>query len=293
MKYNLEFLRLFAVILVTFTHTRNNFTSGWEMLVFEDFPKIGTLVLSIISGYLYSEVTYNRKNLLKDKLKKLYIPYLFANLSVIILVIIASFLGYNFLNRYSIDFKLLTEGLFALTVPPVNPPTYFIRDLFIIFVLIDLFKNKNYTVLLIIIPLLIFGKLFIRIDIMLLFVVGVLISKYASFIKKNYFYILIFLATSSIIAFLKTPIDIYKYPMAFLLFMIILHIKIKFYNVGAFTYLLHLYHSPIIVVSAFFMKIDNPILFVIAQISAAILGAYFLYLITRIIKPLRILSGGK
>ena len=38
MKYNLEFLRLIAVILVTFTHTRNNFTGGWEMLVFEDIP---------------------------------------------------------------------------------------------------------------------------------------------------------------------------------------------------------------------------------------------------------------
>ena len=293
MKYNLEFLRLIAVILVTFTHTRNNFTGGWEMLIFEDFPKIGTLVLSIISGYLYSEVTYNRKNLLKDKFKKLYIPYFIANLLVVVLVIIASYFGYHFLNRYSIDYVLFTEGLFALNVPPVNPPTYFIRDIFIVFILIDLFKNKNYTALLIIIPLVIFGKLFIRIDILLLFAVGVLISKYTVFIKKNYFYILIFLTISSIITLIKTPIDIYKYPIAFLFFMIMLQVQIKFYNVGAFSYLLHLYHSPIMVVSAFFLKIDNPILFVLAQIFAALLGAYLLYITTRIIKPLRVLSGGK
>ncbi len=293
MKYNLEFLRLIAVILVTFTHTRNNFTGGWEMLVFEDFPKIGTLVLSVVSGYLYSEVSYNRKNLLKDKFKKLYIPYFLSNLVVVVLVIIASYFGYHFLNRYSIDYTLFTEGLFALNVPPVNPPTYFVRDIFIVFILIDLFKNKNYTVLLIIIPLLIFGKLFIRIDIILLFSIGVLISKYAEFIKKNYFYILVFLTISSIITLIKTPIDIYKYPMAFIFFMIMLRVKIKFYNVGAFSYLLHLYHSPIMVVSAFFLKIDHPILFVLAQILAALLGALVLYLTTRIIKPLRALSGGK
>lgn len=263
------------------------------MLVFEDFPKIGTLVLSIISGYLYSEVSYNRKNLLKDKFNKLYIPYFLANLIVIIMVIIASYFGYHFLNRYSIDYVLFIEGLFALNVPPVNPPTYFVRDIFIVFILIDLFKNKNYLVLLIIIPLLIFGKLFIRIDIILLFSIGVLISKYAEFIKKNYFYILIFLTIISIIALVKTPIDIYKYPIAFLFFMIMLQVQIKFYNVGAFSYLLHLYHSPIMVVCAFFLKIDNPVLFVLAQISTALLGAFVLYLMTRIIKPLRVLTGGK
>lgn len=293
MKYNLEFLRFFAVILVTFTHTRNNFTGGWEMLVFEDLPKIGTIVLSIISGYLYSEISFDRKILFKDKLKKLYIPYLFANSIVIALVLIASALGYNLLNRYNIDYKLFTEGLFSLTVPPVNPPTYFVRDLFITFLLVDLLKNKNYKVLLIIIPLIVFGKLFIRLDIMLLFSVGIIISKYASFIKKNYFYILFLLVTSSIIAFLKAPIDIYKYPMAFLLFMTVFQIKMKFYNVGSFTYLLHLYHSPIIVFTAFFLKIDNPILYVIVQILAAISGVFLLYTITRFIKPLRILSGGK
>lgn len=293
MKYNLEFLRFFAVILVTFTHTRNNFTGGWEMLVFEDLPKIGTIVLSIISGYLYSEVSFDRKILFKDKLKKLYIPYLFANSIVIALVLIASVLGYNLLNRYNIDYKLFTEGLFSLTVPPVNPPTYFVRDLFITFLLVDLLKNKNYKVLLIIIPLIVFGKLFIRLDIMLLFSVGIIISKYAYFIKKNYFYILFLLATSSIIAFLKAPIDIYKYPMAFLLFMTVFQIKMKFYNVGSFTYLLHLYHSPIIVFTAFFLKMDNPILYVIVQILAAISGVFLLYTITRFIKPLRILSGGK
>lgn len=293
MKYNLEFLRFFAVILVTFTHTRNNFTGGWEMLVFEDFPKIGTLVLSVISGYLYSEVTYDRKNLFRDKLKKLYIPYLFANSIVIVLVLLASALGYNFLNRYSIDYKLFTEGLFAFTFPPVNPPTYFIRDLFITFILIDLFKNKNYKVLFVIIPLLIFGKLFIRIDIMLLFAVGVVISKYAAFIKKNYLCLIFLLAISSIISFIKTPIDVYKYPLAFLFFMLMFQVKIKFYNVGAFTYLLHLYHSPIIVFTAFFLKIDNLVLYVIVQILAAISGAFLLYIITRYVKPLKILTGGK
>jgi hypothetical protein len=50
--------------------------------------------------------------------------------------------GYNPLNRLSYDFSILTQGLFALNERPINPPTYFITDIFVLFSIIALFTQK-------------------------------------------------------------------------------------------------------------------------------------------------------
>jgi fucose 4-O-acetylase-like acetyltransferase len=56
------------------------------MYVFlEQVPLYGTLVLSIISGFLYTEVSAVKPFLLKRKVKSLLIPFLIANFIVIIL----------------------------------------------------------------------------------------------------------------------------------------------------------------------------------------------------------------
>src|SRR5690606_30626447 len=181
MKYNIELIRLLAVLLITLTHTRNNITENTPLAYFfvEQLPTVGTILLSIISGYLFQKVSFSKPNLFLRKVKTLLIPFLIANFSVLCLVLAAKYLfDFNFLNRLSFDFSLITEGILALNSPPINPPTYFIRDIFVIFVLIELIKNKNFYMLLIIIPLLILGKLLLRYDILVIFLIGTIIARY-------------------------------------------------------------------------------------------------------------------
>ena len=132
MKPSIELIRLVAVILITFTHTRNDLQSGYIFFVVEKMPTFGTAILSIVSGYLYYSVSLKKKIFIK-KIKTLLIPYLIANISVIIIVFSTILLlDYNPLNRLSLDSSLILEGIFSLNSPPINPPTYFIRDIFII-----------------------------------------------------------------------------------------------------------------------------------------------------------------
>ncbi len=69
MKPSIELIRLLAVLLITFTHTRNNLTEGISYFIVEELPKLGTAILSIISGYLYFEVSRKKENLFKKKNK--------------------------------------------------------------------------------------------------------------------------------------------------------------------------------------------------------------------------------
>ena len=154
MKGSFEFARLICVLLLIFTHTRHNYSEGLTYFILEEVPKIGTLILSLMSGYLYYSVSRKNINIFQKKVKSLLIPYLIANISVLSLVVIANFIfEINFLNRLDFNFDLIFEGIIALNSPPINPPTFFIRDIFIIFVLIERFRNKKYFLLLLIIPL--------------------------------------------------------------------------------------------------------------------------------------------
>lgn len=300
MKYNIELIRLLAVLLITLTHTRNNITENTPLAYFfvEQLPTVGTILLSIISGYLFQKVSFSKPNLFLRKVKTLLIPFLIANFSVLCLVLAAKYLfDFNFLNRLSFDFSLITEGILALNSPPINPPTYFIRDIFVIFVLIELIKNKNFYMLLIIIPLLIFGKLLLRYDILVLFLAGMAVARYETqlVLPKVKIVLLSVLALLSVILILKTDITLYKYPVALFLFLSVIHLNIKFYNVGSYSYLLHLYHSPIIVATfPIVQKItQNDVYSIVIQIVIAFLLVYVLHLITRKITGLRVLCGYK
>ena len=65
MKPSIELIRLVAVILITFTHTRNDLQSGYVFFVVEKLPLLGTAILSIVSGYLYYTVSQKKGSLLK------------------------------------------------------------------------------------------------------------------------------------------------------------------------------------------------------------------------------------
>ena len=291
MKGSFEFARLICVLLLIFTHTRHNYSEGLAYFILEEVPKVGTLILSLISGYLYYSVSRKNKNIFEKKVKSLLIPYLIANISVLSLVVIANFIfEINFLNRLDFNFDLIFEGIIALNSPPINPPTFFIRDIFIIFVLIEIFRNKKYFLLILILPLAIYGELILRYEILYLFVIGLLTAKYSEKLGKSS--IILTIVISSLPLFYFDIVEI-KHLVSILFFIGILTVNLNFKNVGGFTYLLHLYHSPIIVfvypiISYYF---SNQVVLVICQIILSIIFIYALYLLTRKVTFLKVISG--
>lgn len=293
MKPGIELVRLIAVILITFTHTRNNLESGFTYFIVEELPKYGTAILSIISGYLYYTISRHKTGLFDKKIKSLVIPYLIANFSILFLVLIFNYgFGYNPLNRLSYDWSIVLEGLFSLNSPPINPPTYFIRDIFILFSMIAFITQKEWKALLVLIPFLLFGKLIIRWDIAFLFVLGIIYAMVSERLNKN---ILLSVCGLSIVVVVLFFDAYLKFPVALFLFMLTVDLKIKYLNTGRFSYLLHLYHSPVMVITypVISYLISDTTLRVVTQIIWAIAMAYLLFLTTKKIPALKILSGGR
>ena len=291
MKGNIELLRIVCVVLLVFTHTRHNFEDGIMHFILYDLPKYGTLILSIISGYLYYSISRKNKNLFEKKIKSLAIPFLFANLSVVIIVsVIFVFFDLNYLNRLSFDSGLILEGILSLNSPPINPPTYFIRDIFIIFVLVEILINKKFKLIFLLLPFALFGELILRFEILVLFVVGIVVSKYLN--NKNQKYIQLTLLILVFLAYLFYE-PIMKHLISIFIFVSIINMNVKFFNVGGYTYLLHLYHSPVIVFIYPLLSnyISNIYLLVLLQIILSIITVYLLFLITRRFTVLKILSG--
>lgn len=291
--YSIEIIRLLAVVLITFTHTRHNLESGPAYVLLEEVPKYGTLILSIISGYLFWSKSRLEPGLFEKKVKSLVVPYLLANGLVLIMVtLVYLLLGYNYLNRLSFDFSLITEGLFSLNGPPINPPTYFVRDIFLIFVLMDVVFKRRWWLLLIFIPYALFGKVLLRYDILGLFVLGMLLA-YRQPKTGKYTYSLLF-AGLTLAALVWLP-GYSKYPVAAFLFCFLLTLPLRFKKIGGFTYLLHLYHSPVMVMTYPLLAkwVPNTLLNVFLQITVAVLFAWLVYQWSERWKPLKILSGGR
>lgn len=293
MKSSIELIRLIAVILITFTHTRNELESGPAYFIIEKLPTYGTAILSIISGYLYYTVSRKKGKLFKKKIKSLAIPYLIANVSVLLLVLIFNYIfEYNPLNRLSYDLSIITEGIFALNHPPINPPTYFIRDIFVIFSVIALFTQREYKALWVIVPFLLLGTLVLRLDVAFLFIIGSLYGRFEKYLQTRWVPIVSFIACLAIGIW---AIEYLKFVIALCVFTIALDWQFKFYNTGRYSYLLHLYHSPIIVITYPILEtfITHPILIIFVQIATALMSIYLFFLITKRIPGLKVLSGGR
>lgn len=293
MNPSIELIRLSAVILIVFTHTRNDLDTGTLYFIIEKLPTFGTAILSIISGFLYIKVSQHKQNIIKRKIKSLLIPYLIANVSVLLLVLFFNYvLKYNALNRLDFNMSLITEGIFSLTQPPINPPTYFIRDIFVLFSIITLISKKEYISLFFIIPLLIFGTLILRLDVAILFLIGCGYGLIKEQVSKKILISITILSTIFIGIFSPAYL---KFPVALLVFISLVDINVKLFHTGRYSYLLHLYHSPIIVITYPIVNayIDNIILKLICQIMIAITTTYFLFLLTKRYKFLKILSGGR
>ena len=292
-KSSIEIIRLIAVILIVFTHTRNELTNGIAYFIVEKIPTFGTAILSIVSGYLYFEISRFKTNLFISKIKSLAIPYFISNILILLMVLFCNYvLEFNSLNRLSYDFSLITEGIFALNSPPINPPTYFVRDIFVIFSIIALITKRDLKTLFVIVPLLLFGTLILREDVAFLFFIGCLYSKFKNNIDKN---ILIIISVIIGVIIWNYFIDYLKFPISFLIFILLIDFQFKFYNTGKFSYLLHLYHSPIIVISYPILKmfIENQLFLIVTQIVAALVFTYILFMITKKYTVLNIISGGR
>ncbi len=291
--YSIELLRFIAVVLIVFTHTRNNFPEDSIAHIFlVEIPRHGTVVLSIISGYLFWTVSYNSDNLLKKKIKSLLIPYLIANLSVLIIVILINKLGVNYLNRLTYDCSLISEGILSLNSAPINPPTNFIRDLFIIFFMIEIIKRKSLLLLGVLVLIAVFGKLLLRYDVLIMFGLGVLFAKYRNKLNRKIILITLFLLSVILMLFFS---DYSKYAVSMLIFVLFVSLPVRFFYVGGYTYLLHLYHSPIMVVAAPFILAytHNPYLSVIFQVLLALLFTGVLFLFIQKFTSLKIITGGR
>lgn len=118
-----------------------------------------------------------------------------------------------------------------------------------VFAIIEFVRNKNLYLLLIIIPYAVFGELLLRYDILVLFLTGICIAATEDFIKKHYRYIVLIILTASVLLIYFSNVNIYRYTVAILIFILFFNLKVRFFQVGGFSYLLHLYHSPIIVTS--------------------------------------------
>jgi hypothetical protein len=276
-----------------FTHTRKDLTNGISFFIIERIPTFGTAILSIVSGYLYFEISRLKPNLFLNKIKSLAIPYLIANLLILSMVLFFKYvIGYDSLNRLEYDYTLITEGIFAFNSVPINPPTYFVRDIFVIFSIIALITQKELKALFVILPLLLFGTVILRMDVASLFLIGCLYAYFKNFIDKKILIGALLIVTIFVCVYF---IYLLKFPLSFLIFILLIDIQFKFFNTSRYSYLLHLYHSPIIVISYPFllMFIDNWLLIIIIQIIVALLGEYLLFTISNKYKILVILSGGR
>lgn len=231
--------------------------------------------------------------MVEKKVKTLVIPYLIANGVVLFMVTLAYLLlGYNYLNRLSFDITLLTEGLFSLNGPPINPPTYFVRDLFVIFVLMDVVFNRRWWLLALLLPYAVFGKVLLRYDILALFVLGMALARFSPNVWKHTFSLLFAVLSIAALIWLPTYIN---YPVAACLFCVLINLPIRFKPVGGFTYLLHLYHSPVMVMTYPLLVrwVPDTLLNVVLQIGLALLIAGGLHGLSKRWKPLKVLSGGR
>ncbi|MEM9990807.1 MAG: hypothetical protein AAF738_03530 [Bacteroidota bacterium] len=294
MKPSIELIRCVAVVLITFTHTRHDLEEN-DVLYFiiEVLPSFGTVILSIVSGYLYYRVSRHKQGLFQRKIRSLAIPYVIANLAVLAAVLVLYIVfGYNVLNRLDYDIHLILEGVFALNSPPINPPTYFIRDIFVVFLVLALVTERDLRTLFILLPLLFFGTFLLRWDILFLFLGGVAYAKYEAQLPKILLMVVTLLVSSVLI--LYAPVYL-KYAVAVFLFLLLIDLKFQFPNTGKYTYLLHLYHSPIIVISfpIWSKCLSDVKLLLFAQVSTALIASYILFLLAKRYAPIDVISGGR
>lgn len=115
------------------------------------FFMAGVPTLSIISGYLlfhgYHATKLSYVSVIAKKAKTLLIPLLVWNIAVLFALYLVQSLGltdYSFsVKLSSLDFSAFLRAVTAWNGLPINPPTYFLRDLFVCCLLFGLVAWLN------------------------------------------------------------------------------------------------------------------------------------------------------
>src|SRR5690625_99482 len=136
------------------------------------------------------------------------------------------------------------------------------------------------------------GKFILRYDVGLVFLLGILYARFYNRVSK--ICLLVLLGVVSVLVGIWA-VEYLKYSVAFFFFILFLDIPFRLYKTGRFSYLLHLYHAPLIVILYPILEkwIFNPYLLIFAQIFLSIFIVYLFYLVTKSNSKFKILSGGR
>lgn len=111
--------------------------SLFPVIVKDFFARGGVPILSVISGYLvvHSFKKYAFTDFLRSKFMRLMVPFIVWNSIALLMVLIkAPFVGNEALHGV-MDY---VSAIFGIQRLPINPPTYFLRDLFLIMACVPL-----------------------------------------------------------------------------------------------------------------------------------------------------------
>ena len=131
-------------------------------------------------------------------------------------------------------------------------------------------------------------------DVISLFIIGWIIAIFKDYLGNRKFFLslaLISLILLSLYFQLFFPI---KFLFAILIFLLFFNKKIEFFNIGGYSYLLHLYHAPIIVITypllSFYIK--GQVALVLFQFFTPVVSVLCIY---RVLKSqnIKVFTGGR
>lgn len=143
----------------------NQLFTLYAVLIKDFFARGAVPILSVISGYLAFQSfqrRYNYKNFINGKVKRLLLPFLLWNIiTLVIYALIYLIQGRDFggVSNIQSAYDILKAVLGFLRLP-INSPTYFLRDLFMIMLalpLIHLICQRKYCFFVFLISFIVFS----------------------------------------------------------------------------------------------------------------------------------------
>ena len=120
-------------------------------------------------------------------------------------------------------------------------------------------------------------------DVILLFIIGSIISYYKDTIILNKKVLIFVLLCFCMLLIIMRDFYIFKFIFSILIFISLFNVSIKFINIGGMSYLLHLYHAPIIVISYPILSLYffNNVILVLLQFFISLIILHIIYKILK------------
>lgn len=191
---NISACRFVLIGLVVFNHSfqmNDALDPGSVQYVVTVVTKTSVPVLSLLSGYLFARSKDSYLTILRKKVASLVTPFFLWNtLPFFLYLTLVLLLGFPTVeySRY-----WLVNAATAFHNPPVNAPLYFLRDLFICFLVFGSIKSylQHPGVVAILIGLLVMnyvtdfdGRIIIRNTVPLFFIAGVAVANFPALLRR-------------------------------------------------------------------------------------------------------------